>query len=120
MCALSSQCPNCHKSNDTRVKGYWRQWEAFDCPDLDSIHNDGERHLSYIMMWPNTTRNKMAAWAGNQVQTCFVTIRLVIFLNYPCQMGSIRLNEAILAHPNLFACHFLLPPCERINVSVLF
>jgi hypothetical protein len=42
------QCPNCHKSNDTRVKGYWRQWEAFDCPDLDSIHNDGERHLSYV------------------------------------------------------------------------
>ena len=60
------QCPNCHKTNDTRSKGFWRQWEAFDCPDLDSIHNDGERHLPYIMFWPNSTRNKLAAWAGNQ------------------------------------------------------
>ena len=62
------QCPHCHKSNDTRLHaaGFWRQWEAFDCPDIDSIHNDGERHIPYIMFWPNTTRNKLAAWAGNQ------------------------------------------------------
>lgn len=59
-------CPHCHKTNDTRSPGFWRQWEAFDCPDLDSIHNDGERHIPYIMFWPNTTRNKLAAWAGNQ------------------------------------------------------
>jgi len=59
-------CPNCHKSKDPRVRGFWRQWEAFDCPDLDSIHNDGERHLSYLFFWPNSTRNKLAAWAGNQ------------------------------------------------------
>lgn len=61
-------CPNCHKTADARSKGYWRQWEAFDCPDLDSIHNDGERHIPYIMFWPNSTRNKLAAWAGNQGQ----------------------------------------------------
>jgi non-lysosomal glucosylceramidase len=61
------QCPHCHKTSDTRSdQGYWRQWEAFDCPDLDSIHNDGERHIPYIMFWPSTTRNKLAAWAGNQ------------------------------------------------------
>jgi hypothetical protein len=61
-------CPDCHKSNDTRLQtaGFWRQWEAFDCPDIDSIHNDGERHIPYLMFWPNTTRNKLAAWAGNQ------------------------------------------------------
>ena len=47
-------CPNCHKTNDTRSPGFWRQWEAFDCPDLDSIHNDGERHIPYIMFWPST------------------------------------------------------------------
>ena len=64
-------CPNCHRSNDTRLQtmGFWRQWEAFDCPDIDSIHNDGERHLSYLMFWPDTTRNKLAAWAGNQAGT---------------------------------------------------
>ena len=33
----ATQCLNCHKSNDTRLqhKGFWRQWEAFDCPDLE-------------------------------------------------------------------------------------
>jgi len=37
-----------------------------DCPDLDSIHNDGERHIPYIMFFPDGTRSKLAAWAGNQ------------------------------------------------------
>ena len=59
-------CPHCHKSADNRTKGFWRQWEAFDCPDIDSIHNDGERHVPYLMFFPDSTRNKMAAWAGNQ------------------------------------------------------
>jgi len=37
-----STCAHCHKSNDTRLKdrGFWRQWEAFDCPDIDSIHSE--------------------------------------------------------------------------------
>ena len=33
----------------------------------DSIHNDGERHVPYLMFFPNSTRNKLAVWAGNQV-----------------------------------------------------
>ena len=61
---------SCHPSSDSRVSpstfGYWRQYEAYDCPDLDSIHNDGERHIPYIMMLPDGTRSKLAAWAGNQ------------------------------------------------------
>ena len=32
----------------------------------DSIHNDGERHIPYIMFLTNGTRSKLAAWAGNQ------------------------------------------------------
>lgn len=40
--------------------------EAYDCADMDSIHNDGERHLPYLFMFPNSSRNKLAAWAGNQ------------------------------------------------------
>lgn len=43
---------------------YWA--EAYDCDDLDSIHNDGERHLPYLFFFPNSSRNKLAAWAGNQ------------------------------------------------------
>lgn len=33
---------------------------------MDSIHNDGERHIPYIMFFPDGTRSKLAAWAGNQ------------------------------------------------------
>jgi non-lysosomal glucosylceramidase len=43
--------------------GRWRQWEAYDCVNIDSVHNDGERHLPYIFFFPETTRIKMAAWA---------------------------------------------------------
>jgi hypothetical protein len=64
------QCASCHASKDARVApsgfGFWRQYEAYDCPDLDSIHNDGERHIPYIMFLPDGTRSKLAAWAGNQ------------------------------------------------------
>lgn len=46
--------------------GNWRQWEAYDCVNVDSIHNDGERHIPYIMFMPETTRSKMYAWAETQ------------------------------------------------------
>merc|ERR1712070_366515 len=46
--------------------GKWRQWEAYDCVNVDSIHNDGERHIPYIMFMPETTRNKMRAWGATQ------------------------------------------------------
>ena len=64
-----AKCPNCVKSSDPRVGAgvMWRQFEANDCPDLDSIHNDGERHIPYITLWPNAERSKMAAWAHNQL-----------------------------------------------------
>ncbi|XP_023931770.1 uncharacterized protein LOC106167159 [Lingula anatina] len=46
--------------------GRWRQWEAYDCPDTDSVHNDGERHIPYITFFPESTKNKMLAWAKSQ------------------------------------------------------
>jgi len=46
--------------------GRWRQWEAFDCVNMDSIHNDGERHIPYIMFFPNSTVSKMFGWAKYQ------------------------------------------------------
>ncbi len=65
----NSSCPKCTRSADPRTASnpvLWRQFEAFDCTDLDSIHNDGERHMPYIMLWPNSERSKLAAWANNQ------------------------------------------------------
>ena len=44
----------------------WRQWEAYDCVNVDSVHNDGERHIPYIMLWPEATKSKVAAWGRGQ------------------------------------------------------
>lgn len=47
--------------------GRWRQWEAPDCADVDSIHNDYQRHLPYIWFFPNAELSKMVKWASSQV-----------------------------------------------------
>ena len=44
--------------------GRWRQWESFSCVNVDSVHNDGERHVPYLMLFPDGTKNKMRAWAA--------------------------------------------------------
>lgn len=49
------------------AKGEWRQWEAYDCVNVDSVHNDGERHIPYITFWPNATRDKLRAWGKTQL-----------------------------------------------------
>eukprot|EP01050_Picozoa_sp_SAG11_P006368 SAG11_NODE_490_length_8982_cov_5.961162_9_plen_762_part_00 len=47
--------------------GKWRQWEAYDCVNVDSVHNDGERHIPYISIFPNSTKNKLRAWGATQL-----------------------------------------------------
>jgi non-lysosomal glucosylceramidase len=32
--------------------GRWRQWEAYDCNDMDTIHNDMQRILPYMLFYP--------------------------------------------------------------------
>jgi len=32
--------------------GRWRQWEAYDCNDIDTIHNDMRRMLPYMIFYP--------------------------------------------------------------------
>ena len=45
--------------------GRWRQWESFSCVNVDSVHNDGERHIPYLMLLgPEGTKSKMRAWAA--------------------------------------------------------
>jgi hypothetical protein len=65
-----ARCQDCHSSADPRVngtagKGFFRQFEANDCADIDSIHNDGERHIPYIMLLPDATRSKVSQWVGS-------------------------------------------------------
>lgn len=45
--------------------GRWRQWESFSCVNVDSVHNDGERHIPYLMLQGGYgTTSKMRAWAA--------------------------------------------------------
>lgn len=43
--------------------GRWRQYEAFDCDDMDSVHNDFQRHLPYLWTFPEVEQQKSQAWA---------------------------------------------------------
>eukprot|EP00731_Ephydatia_muelleri_P017942 Em0010g1040a len=47
--------------------GRWRQWESFDCVDIDSVHNDGERDIPYIMHFTNAVISKVEGWAKSQL-----------------------------------------------------
>ena len=46
--------------------GRWRQWEAYDCVDVDSVHNDYQRHIPYLLYFPETEKNKLRQHAANQ------------------------------------------------------
>ena len=46
--------------------GRMREYEANDCPDLDSIHNDYQRHLPYLWMFPEFERQKLVKWGSGQ------------------------------------------------------
>ena len=49
------------------TNGEWRQWEAYDCSDADSVHNDHQRHLPYMLYFPQTEKIKMYVWAKYQL-----------------------------------------------------
>eukprot|EP00755_Sulcionema_specki_P009882 Sspe_Gene.44889::Locus_22090_Transcript_1_1_Confidence_0.750_Length_3051::g.44889::m.44889 len=56
--------------------GRWRQWEAYDCVNIDSVHNDGERHIPYIMLFPAITRNKLRGWGAVQQENGMIPEQL--------------------------------------------
>ena len=56
--------------------GKWRQWEAYDCVNVDSVHNDGERHIPYISIFPDSTRNKLLAWGKTQLSNGMIPEQL--------------------------------------------
>ena len=46
--------------------GRWRQFEALDCIDVDSVHNDFQREIPYVLFYPELVKNVMRAWAEFQ------------------------------------------------------
>jgi non-lysosomal glucosylceramidase len=47
--------------------GRMREFEAFDCMDLDSIHNDYQRHLPYLWLMPSYEEQKLRKWGSGQL-----------------------------------------------------
>eukprot|EP00912_Choanoflagellata_sp_UC4_P002296 UC4_evm1s1444 len=43
--------------------GRLREYEAWSCDDVDSVHNDYQRHLLYLWGFPEFEMNKMEAWS---------------------------------------------------------
>lgn len=52
--------------------GRMRLFEAFDCMDLDSIHNDYQRHLPYLWLLPQIESQKLRKWASGQDASGFI------------------------------------------------
>ena len=46
--------------------GRWRQYESLDCIDIDSVHNDFQREIPYVLFYPDLVENVMRAWAKYQ------------------------------------------------------
>ena len=46
--------------------GRLREYEAWSCDDVDSVHNDYQRHLPYLLFLTETLKDKMRAWAAAQ------------------------------------------------------
>jgi non-lysosomal glucosylceramidase len=54
--------------------GRWRQWEAYDCVDLDSVHNDYQRQMPYALFFPSLVKNVMTTgWAKLQQSNGMIT-----------------------------------------------
>ncbi|XP_065653158.1 uncharacterized protein LOC136071792 [Hydra vulgaris] len=47
--------------------GRWRQWEAYDCANMDPVHVDFHRILPYLIFYPALAKEVMLAWADHQL-----------------------------------------------------
>ena len=44
--------------------GRMREYEAWSCDDVDSVHNDYQRHLIYLWAFPEFEQQKVRAWGS--------------------------------------------------------
>lgn len=85
--------------------GRWRQFEALDCIDMDSVHNDFQREIPYVLFYPDLVKNVMRAWAkyqskdGHIVETlaagCYSPTRKIDRWVSPCRKirSSVQLSD---------------------------
>lgn len=58
--------------------GRWRQFEALDCIDIDSVHNDFQREIPYVLFYPDLVKKVMRAWAKYQSEDGHIVETLVM------------------------------------------
>jgi hypothetical protein len=62
------------RSGFMTADGRWRQWEAYDCVDVDSVHNDYQRSMPYALFFPDLVKNTMTTgWAKHQQPDGMIT-----------------------------------------------
>ena len=67
----------------------------------DSVHNDGERHIPYITIFPDSELNKIIAWAKYQVQPNLTNAGMIyeelrqgyLDLPYPPRVSGLSLGS---------------------------
>jgi len=52
--------------------GRMREFEAYDCIDVDSIHNDAQRHLPYLWLLPEYPTQLLRKWASGQMPEGYI------------------------------------------------
>ena len=70
----------------------WRQWEALDCNDVDSVHNDFQRELPYLLFFPELLENVVRAWGEHQHPEGW--IQETLGLQWGCHNRTNRLDTA--------------------------
>ena len=70
--------------------GRWRQWEALDCNDIDSVHNDFQRALPYALFFPDLLENVLRAWAKFQAPSGM--IKETLQLQWGCHNRTNKLD----------------------------
>lgn len=82
----------------------------------DSVHNDGERHIPYIMIFPDSLISKMYAWAEFQLENGMIQEQLrcgctgisaypIVSLNN--LLWSVYLNAELISTGFFKRCHFI-------------
>ena len=65
--------------------------QAYDCVDLDSVHNDYQRHMPYALFYPTLIKNVMSTgWAKHQATNGMIQESL----SGGCMGGTDKLDHA--------------------------
>lgn len=85
----------------------------------DSVHNDGERHIPYIAIYPNSTISKLYAWAKFQLPNGMIQEQLVCENIRPPPQVRLQLWYAMITIEKSFGGRHSLGACTKDCGSVV-